>query len=309
MWRVRASPIRGAALLGLVLLVLAGCGGHGERELELARRARCRGRRCSTSAGCGGCHTLQAAKSKGTVGPDLDQLRPDAQTVERQVRNGGVGMPSFSKKLNEVRDQPGRRVRVRVDPLLDDGRLRRRRLQARRHEDRGLQGDRLPLLRAGVREHLVQGQPEDGPRSVRQGHQDARADRARLPPHRPRDRRRSALTLPRQRRPGVRRRPAELHLRLLPRHPRTRLPRSRPEQARLLGAQVLRQPRGPQVRVHRLPVRPRARTRADDLHRLRPARCPCTRATSSPRAGMRPAARAASSWRTTSPRTASCRAG
>ena len=99
MWRVRASPIRGAALLGLVFLALAGCGGNGN---ESSSTSSLPGAKVFDSAGCGGCHTLQAAKSKGTVGPDLDQLRPDAQTVERQVRNGGVGMPSFSKKLNEV---------------------------------------------------------------------------------------------------------------------------------------------------------------------------------------------------------------
>jgi mono/diheme cytochrome c family protein len=100
MWRVRASPIRGVALLGLALLVLAGCGGH--KSESSTPSSSLPGAKVFDSAGCGGCHSLQAAKSKGTVGPDLDQLRPDAQTVERQVRNGGVGMPSFSKKLNEV---------------------------------------------------------------------------------------------------------------------------------------------------------------------------------------------------------------
>jgi len=54
------------------------------------------------SAGCGGCHTLAAAKSNGTVGPNLDQLRPDQQRVERQVQNGGVGMPSFRNKLSQI---------------------------------------------------------------------------------------------------------------------------------------------------------------------------------------------------------------
>ena len=101
MCRVRASPTRGAVLLGLVFLVLAGCGGHGH-DSSSGSTSSLPGAKVFSSAGCGGCHTLQAAKSKGTVGPDLDQLRPDAQTVERQVRNGGVGMPSFSKKLNEV---------------------------------------------------------------------------------------------------------------------------------------------------------------------------------------------------------------
>ncbi len=94
-----ARPVRVAVLVVLVLLV-AGCGG--KKSNESAASASLPGAKVFDSAGCGGCHTLQAAKSKGTVGPDLDQLRPDAQTVERQVRNGGVGMPSFSKKLNEV---------------------------------------------------------------------------------------------------------------------------------------------------------------------------------------------------------------
>ena len=101
MCRVRASPIRGAALLGLVVLALAGCGDKGNQSSSSATSS-LPGAKVFDSAGCGGCHTLQAAKSKGTVGPDLDQLRPDAQRVERQVKNGGVGMPSFSKKLNEV---------------------------------------------------------------------------------------------------------------------------------------------------------------------------------------------------------------
>jgi mono/diheme cytochrome c family protein len=49
------------------------------------------------SAGCGGCHTLAAAKSTGTVGPDLDALKPDYQAVTAQVTNGGTGMPAFGK--------------------------------------------------------------------------------------------------------------------------------------------------------------------------------------------------------------------
>ena len=98
---MRASPIRGAALLGLVVLALAGCGDKG-KESSSSSTSSLPGAEVFDSAGCGGCHTLQAAKSKGTVGPDLDQLRPDAQRVERQVKNGGVGMPSFSKKLTEV---------------------------------------------------------------------------------------------------------------------------------------------------------------------------------------------------------------
>jgi sulfite dehydrogenase len=93
-------PAFATALLMCVLLA-AGCGGKGHQSSS-GSTSSLPGAKVFSSAGCGGCHTLQAAKSKGTVGPDLDQLRPDAQTVQRQVRNGGVGMPSFSKKLNEV---------------------------------------------------------------------------------------------------------------------------------------------------------------------------------------------------------------
>jgi mono/diheme cytochrome c family protein len=49
------------------------------------------------SAGCAGCHTLAAAHATGTVGPNLDQLKPDYQAVTAQVTNGGPGMPAFGK--------------------------------------------------------------------------------------------------------------------------------------------------------------------------------------------------------------------
>jgi mono/diheme cytochrome c family protein len=44
-------------------------------------------------AKCGGCHTLKDAGTNGTVGPNLDQLKPDAARVEHQILNGGPGMP------------------------------------------------------------------------------------------------------------------------------------------------------------------------------------------------------------------------
>jgi mono/diheme cytochrome c family protein len=50
------------------------------------------------TANCGSCHTLKAAGTSGTVGPDLDELEPELQTVEHQVINGGGGMPAFGKE-------------------------------------------------------------------------------------------------------------------------------------------------------------------------------------------------------------------
>src|SRR5262245_43275305 len=100
MWRVRVPPIRGVALLGLAVLALSGCGGKDNESASSSTSLP--GAKVFDDTGCGGCHTLAAAKSKGTAGPNLDELRPDARRVERQVRNGGVGMPSFRNELSEV---------------------------------------------------------------------------------------------------------------------------------------------------------------------------------------------------------------
>ena len=51
---------------------------------------------------CGGCHTLKDAGTSGTVGPDLDDLKPDAATVQRQVTNGGGVMPAFKGQLTDA---------------------------------------------------------------------------------------------------------------------------------------------------------------------------------------------------------------
>src|SRR5512133_3594111 len=99
MWRVLVSPARTAVALAFALLAASGCGG---KKSESSPSSSMPGAKVFAGAGCGKCHTLAAAKSKATVGPNLDQLRPDARRVERQVRNGGVGMPSFSKKLTEI---------------------------------------------------------------------------------------------------------------------------------------------------------------------------------------------------------------
>ena len=51
------------------------------------------------TANCSSCHTLKAAGSSGTVGPNLDQLKPDLARVEKQVTNGGSVMPAFKGQL------------------------------------------------------------------------------------------------------------------------------------------------------------------------------------------------------------------
>jgi mono/diheme cytochrome c family protein len=55
--------------------------------------------------GCAGCHTLAAAGSTGTVGPNLDQLKPPTARVVKQVTNGGAIMPPFKGKLSPAQIQ------------------------------------------------------------------------------------------------------------------------------------------------------------------------------------------------------------
>jgi cytochrome c6 len=50
-------------------------------------------------ARCGSCHTLKAAGTTGTVGPNLDQLKPPFDRAKQQVINGGGVMPAFKDSL------------------------------------------------------------------------------------------------------------------------------------------------------------------------------------------------------------------
>lgn len=53
------------------------------------------GKAIFAEAGCGGCHTLDAAGASGTVGPNLDDAKPSKELVIERVTNGKGAMPSF----------------------------------------------------------------------------------------------------------------------------------------------------------------------------------------------------------------------
>jgi mono/diheme cytochrome c family protein len=83
-----------AALLALVLAA-AGCGGDdgdsgggggggGETASGPAKQF---------ADTCGSCHTLAAAGTEGQVGPNLDELKPDAATVTTAIKEGPGIMP------------------------------------------------------------------------------------------------------------------------------------------------------------------------------------------------------------------------
>jgi mono/diheme cytochrome c family protein len=111
--------VRRIALIAVLLVgvfVLAACGAEGESapvpERVIGKVATSsfpivpayhlkgnpvKGKAIFASAGCGGCHTLAAAKSTGTIGPNLDSLKPPYRDATAQVTNGGPGMPDFGK--------------------------------------------------------------------------------------------------------------------------------------------------------------------------------------------------------------------
>ena len=116
------AVIAAAAASALGAVALAGCGGEGVTTptpnnagtLKTTTPATTfpivpafhlkgdpkKGSAVYASSGCGGCHTLAAAHSTGTVGPNLDQLKPDYRAVTAQVTNGGAGMPAFKSTLS-----------------------------------------------------------------------------------------------------------------------------------------------------------------------------------------------------------------
>ena len=102
-----------AVVLAALVIGAAGCGGDDDDEsggaattaettTETTTDGGADGAAVFASAGCGTCHTLAAAGSSGTSAPNLDEVQPDKETVEEQVRNGGGGMPAFEGQLSDA---------------------------------------------------------------------------------------------------------------------------------------------------------------------------------------------------------------
>jgi mono/diheme cytochrome c family protein len=88
---------RTLAATAIAATMLTACGGGGSSSLPANASP---GLRAYAKAGCGGCHTLAAAHSTGTVGPKLDGLSTDTASVEKIVRDGSGGMPGFKDQLS-----------------------------------------------------------------------------------------------------------------------------------------------------------------------------------------------------------------
>ncbi len=63
------------------------------------------GKAIFASAGCANCHTLKAAGSHGTIGPNLDERRPSMDKVVERVTEGKGVMPSFKGQLTDAQIQ------------------------------------------------------------------------------------------------------------------------------------------------------------------------------------------------------------
>jgi mono/diheme cytochrome c family protein len=100
---VRALRLLSPVAIAIILFAATACGGGGHKQAQAGEDSGVNpaGAKVFEDAGCGDCHTLAAANSKGTVGPNLDQLRPNEDRVRRQVESGGGGMPSFKDKLSK----------------------------------------------------------------------------------------------------------------------------------------------------------------------------------------------------------------
>ena len=116
--RRRQLAILTALLAALVSLALAGCGGGGDDDgaAEEPPAATDEGGGTEGNAeagaqlfadnGCGTCHTLDAAGTTGTTGPNLDEVQPSFEAAVEQITNGGGVMPAFGESLSDqqIRD-------------------------------------------------------------------------------------------------------------------------------------------------------------------------------------------------------------
>ena len=74
------------------LMGFAGCGGDDEPAERTGQAASGDPKQVFAST-CGGCHTLSAAGTSGSIGPNLDELKPDAARVEAAIKTGPSSMP------------------------------------------------------------------------------------------------------------------------------------------------------------------------------------------------------------------------
>ena len=56
----------------------------------------------ATQPPCAACHSLDAAGAKGVIGPNLDELKPDAQRIRTALAQGVGAMPAYADQLSDT---------------------------------------------------------------------------------------------------------------------------------------------------------------------------------------------------------------
>ncbi len=90
--------LRAAALLACALSCAAGCAAE-EPAIAQGRELFVHG--VAPLPACALCHTLKDAGASGQIGPNLDDLRPDAGRVAQVIRSGMGPMPAFTALTDE----------------------------------------------------------------------------------------------------------------------------------------------------------------------------------------------------------------
>ena len=103
----------GSILIAAAVIALAagGCGGDGDEGPDAAATdaeqplspVEEQGRELFVS-NCGSCHTLDAAGTDGSVGPDLDEVQADEAQVLEAIETGAGGSDVMPENLVEGED-------------------------------------------------------------------------------------------------------------------------------------------------------------------------------------------------------------
>jgi mono/diheme cytochrome c family protein len=91
----RLVPLFGLLIVA-VSIVSANASGH--RAATPVKGNAVAGKAAFTSAGCGACHVLVAAKAKGAIGPSLDSETLTEAKIVTQITNGGYGVMGIAAK-------------------------------------------------------------------------------------------------------------------------------------------------------------------------------------------------------------------
>ena len=94
-----ANLVTGKDAVNVAAFVAANAGVQGFAESQVVRGTN--GKQIF-GVKCGGCHTLKAAGTTGTQGPNLDALKPSFPVAKNQVIHGGGIMPAFKGVLTDA---------------------------------------------------------------------------------------------------------------------------------------------------------------------------------------------------------------